>query len=153
MAGQSWATCAPPVRRQVEQFIDALHESLADRTPPFDSSATSLDETGPQYEAGLVGVYLHGSLAMGCFNPNRSDVDLLVVTSAGMGAQTKRCIANLLLRSSGQPRPIEISFLYRDQLVPWTYPTPFDFHYSEDWRHCYEADLANGAWMRWNERA
>lgn len=27
----------------------------------------------------LVGIYLHGSLAMGCFNPSRSDVDLVVV--------------------------------------------------------------------------
>lgn len=27
----------------------------------------------------LVGVYLHGSLAMGCFNPWESDLDLLVV--------------------------------------------------------------------------
>ena len=29
----------------------------------------------------LVGVYLHGSLAMGCFNPEASDVDLLVVAA------------------------------------------------------------------------
>lgn len=27
----------------------------------------------------LVGIYLHGSLAMGCFNPDTSDVDLLLV--------------------------------------------------------------------------
>ena len=27
----------------------------------------------------LAGIYLHGSLAMGCFNPDRSDIDLIVV--------------------------------------------------------------------------
>ncbi|MDD6156298.1 MAG: nucleotidyltransferase domain-containing protein [Lachnospiraceae bacterium] len=27
----------------------------------------------------LTGVYLHGSAAMGCFNPEESDIDLLVV--------------------------------------------------------------------------
>ena len=27
----------------------------------------------------LVGVYLHGSAAMGCFNPAKSDLDLLIV--------------------------------------------------------------------------
>ena len=26
----------------------------------------------------LLGVYLHGSVAMGCFNPKSSDLDLLV---------------------------------------------------------------------------
>ncbi|MCA1695715.1 MAG: nucleotidyltransferase domain-containing protein, partial [Actinobacteria bacterium] len=28
----------------------------------------------------LVGVYLHGSLAYGCFNPDRSDLDLLALS-------------------------------------------------------------------------
>ena len=28
----------------------------------------------------LVGVYLHGSAVMGCFNPAKSDIDLIVVT-------------------------------------------------------------------------
>ena len=28
----------------------------------------------------LAGIYLHGSLAMDCFNPDRSDIDLIVVT-------------------------------------------------------------------------
>ncbi len=27
----------------------------------------------------LVGVYLHGSMAMGCFNPEKSDIDLIIV--------------------------------------------------------------------------
>jgi len=29
-------------------------------------------------EDSLVGIYLHGSAAMGCFNPAKSDIDLLV---------------------------------------------------------------------------
>lgn len=29
----------------------------------------------------LVGIYLHGSLAMGCFNPDTSDIDLLLVVA------------------------------------------------------------------------
>lgn len=27
----------------------------------------------------LVGIYLHGSMAMGCFQPQKSDIDLLIV--------------------------------------------------------------------------
>ncbi|WP_245585925.1 nucleotidyltransferase domain-containing protein [Paenibacillus pinihumi] len=29
--------------------------------------------------SNLAGIYVHGSVAMGCFNPEKSDLDLLVV--------------------------------------------------------------------------
>jgi len=61
--------------------------------------------------SNLAGLYLHGSLAMGCFNPACSDVDLLAVTRRGMTVETKRRVAELLLKTSGAPSPIEISFL------------------------------------------
>ncbi|MGN7761522.1 nucleotidyltransferase domain-containing protein [Paenibacillus sp. 22594] len=32
-----------------------------------------------ELKGNLLGIYLHGSLAMGCFNPLKSDVDFLVV--------------------------------------------------------------------------
>ncbi len=32
------------------------------------------------FRENLTGVYLHGSLAMGCFDPRWSDLDLLLVT-------------------------------------------------------------------------
>jgi len=121
----------PSARVQIEQLVGSLREILAHR---------------------LVGVYLHGSLAMGCFNPARSDVDLLVVTRRGMAVQTKRRVAELLLRASLAPHPIEISFLRQKDLIPWEYPTPFDFHYGESWRARYREQLANDAWRRWNDR-
>jgi len=34
----------------------------------------------------LVGVYLDGSLALGCFEPDRSDVDVVVVTEDELGS-------------------------------------------------------------------
>jgi predicted nucleotidyltransferase len=129
MPHYSWHNCPAPVRAQVERFVHATRALLADQ---------------------LVGVYLHGSLAMGCFNPSRSDLDLLVVTHAGMPAQTKRDLAGLLLEVSGAPAPIEISFLRRADLHPWQHPTPFDMHYSEAWRGRYERDLASGAWQFWD---
>jgi streptomycin 3"-adenylyltransferase len=98
----------------------------------------------------LVGIYLHGSLAMGCFNPNHSDLDLLVVTAECMRLTMKRQIIEYLLVCSQQPQPIEISFLARTQLRPWQYPTPFDLHYSEMWRASYTRDLAAGAWQAWD---
>jgi streptomycin 3"-adenylyltransferase len=87
---------------------------------------------------------------MGCFNPARSDLDLLVVVDEGMTVETKREVAALLLNQSTAPHPIEISFLYRQDLTSWRFPTPFDFHYSETWRARYQADLASGNWQRWD---
>lgn len=99
----------------------------------------------------LVGLYLHGSLAMGCFNLKRSDLDLLAVTQRPMSAKTKRSIVELLLHVSGKPSPIEISFLSERDLRPWRYPTPFDLHYSKEWRNRYEEDLMSGQWQKWEE--
>ena len=38
----------------------------------------------------LLGVYLHGSAAMGCFNPKSSDLDLLVGVKEALDDSTKR---------------------------------------------------------------
>ncbi|QHS21759.1 nucleotidyltransferase domain-containing protein [Virgibacillus sp. MSP4-1] len=34
-----------------------------------------------QLKANLIGIYLHGSLAMGCYQPGKSDIDILAVYS------------------------------------------------------------------------
>jgi streptomycin 3"-adenylyltransferase len=127
MAQYGWTNSPADVREQVERFCRDAHEILI---------------------GNLVGIYLHGSLAMGCFNPARSDIDLLVVTERPMTVATKRDVVRMLLRVSNVPRPIEISFLSRAQLAGWRYPTPFDLHYGEDWRASYEADLTTGAWQQ-----
>jgi predicted nucleotidyltransferase len=129
MASYGWHDCPIAVREQVDRLLTAFASILAD---------------------DLIGVYLHGSLALGCFNPQHSDLDLLVITSTSMPLNTKRQAIELLLACSQQPRPIEISFLARDHLLPWRYPTPFDLHYSETWRDRYVEDLASGRWQAWD---
>jgi predicted nucleotidyltransferase len=130
MTQYGWADAPLDVRNQIEQFCRAVQAILPDN---------------------VGGIYLHGSLAMGCFNPMRSDIDLLVVTEHGLTVETKRDLAQILLRTSNAPRPIEISFLNRAQLRPWEHPMPFDLHYSEHWRLRFEGDLAGGAWRQWND--
>jgi streptomycin 3"-adenylyltransferase len=119
------------------------------------TAQTQLDELvsalQPQLADNLVGVYLHGSLAMGCFNPQSSDIDLLVAIQHSLDPQAKRRVAELLLDQSNAPHPLEISFLTQANLRPWRHPTPFDFHYSETWRQRYEQELANGDRWRWSE--
>lgn len=95
--------------------------------------------------ADLVGVYLHGSLALGCFNPQRSDVDVVAV-SRRVTPEQHRQMAELVLRESGPkarprrpPYPLEISVLTHEQLRPWRYPTPFVFHYGESLRQRFES--------------
>jgi streptomycin 3"-adenylyltransferase len=74
-------------------------------------------------------MYVYGSLAFECWNPARSDVDVLVVTRRRMAPETRREVSSFLRRLSA---PLEISFFSRADLEPWRYPTPFDYHFSED---------------------
>ena len=94
----------------------------------------------------LLGVYLHGSLAMGCFNPQRSDVDILVATRGRLPALARPRLARLLLKLSGGPAPIELSVVNAAGLHPWRHPAPYEFHYSEDWRDRTQAHLLNNTW-------
>ena len=91
-----------------------------------------------------IGFYLHGSLAMGGFNPKSSDLDVLVITNKSLGMEEKRNLAQLLLHYSNSPYPIEISFLNTEQLGNGQHPCPYDFHYSEFWRERFEKELLNG---------
>jgi streptomycin 3"-adenylyltransferase len=70
-----------------------------------------------------------------------------------MTVETKRRIAELLLRCSASPAPIEISFVSRDHISPWRYPTPYDLHYGEEprWREKFEGGLSGGEWKKWND--
>lgn len=62
--------------------------------------AEYLDElvsrTATALDAYVVGVYLHGSAAMGAFVPSRSDVDVLAVTVSALTFATKRALADSL---------------------------------------------------------
>lgn len=130
MAQCDWASCPPAVRKQTQIFCGHTHAILDDE---------------------LVGIYLHGSLAMGCFNPERSDIDLLVVTTQPMSLNTKRRFIEMLLWISNAPRSIEIHFLVGAEIHPFQHPLPFDLHYSESWREQMSTDLASGQWQHWND--
>lgn len=100
----------------------------------------------------FVGLYVHGSLAMGGFNPDKSDVDSLVATKQGMTIDTKKTLARLFLNRSDSPFPVEISFLTEGQLRNWQHPCPFDFHFSEFWRERYQCDLDGCTYHFLNDR-
>ncbi len=92
----------------------------------------------------LVGIYLHGSLAMGCFNPKSSDIDFLVIVKDKLEVETKRKIIDVILqlsRSKYMPeKDFEFSVILQKYLEPFIYPTPFELHYSKMWKRDYELD-------------
>jgi hypothetical protein len=98
--------------------------------PQLDRAVAGLRDTlGDE----LLAVILHGSLATGCFNERRSDVDLLVVTRGPI--EDREALMSLLERESGSydepgwPRPLEVSTLTLAQLGEWTDPPACDLHF------------------------
>ncbi len=101
----------------------------------------------------LRGVYLHGSLAIGCFNPRRSDLDVLAITRDRPGRASRRALMEFLVGLPGPPGPLELSVLHTNQFTPWCYPTPFDFHFGDEYRDEFEKALRSDEWENsWNER-
>ena len=80
----------------------------------------------------LVGIYLHGSAVMGCFNPLKSDIDLLVVVENDMPDETKRAYMDMVvaLNAHAPAKGIEMSVVKREVCKPFVYPTPFVLHFS-----------------------
>jgi streptomycin 3"-adenylyltransferase len=81
----------------------------------------------------LVGIYLHGSLAMDCFNENFSDIDFLVVVKENMPFEQKGKLVDVLLDLSqaGPYKGFEMSVLLEKEVQNFRYPTPFLLHYSD----------------------
>lgn len=84
------------------------------------------------FAAHLVGVYVHGSLALGCFTWETSDVDFLVVTDELPSQDEKeRFLARLLeIDRSGPPKGLEMSVVLEKDCRDFCYPTPFSLHFS-----------------------
>ena len=80
----------------------------------------------------LAGIYLHGSAAMGCYQPRKSDLDFLVVVREALTEPEKRKYMDMVveLDEDGPAKGIEMSVVSRDVCDPFVYPTPFVLHYS-----------------------
>lgn len=80
----------------------------------------------------LVGLYLHGSAVMGCYNDEKSDIDLLVVIHNDMSDEEKRRYMDMIveLNTYAPPKGIEFSIVKKSVCKPFVYPTPFELHFS-----------------------
>ena len=90
----------------------------------------------------LVGIYLHGSAVMGCFNPRKSDIDLIIVVERPLTDAVKRAYMDMVFRYNalGPAKGIEMSIVLRKVCKPIVYPTPYELHFSTGHLEWYKQD-------------
>lgn len=84
------------------------------------------------FENNLTGIYLHGSAVMGCFQPGKSDIDLLLVVKEDISDETKRQFMDMVVELNKQApaKGLELSIVKENVCKPFVYPTPFELHFS-----------------------
>lgn len=94
-------------------------------------------------EDNLIGIYLHGSLAMGCFNEETSDLDLLILADGTVPVPVLREVGQLMLDASERApeKGFEMSVVDARTMKPFAHPAPFLLHYSNTFRD----DFRSGA--------
>jgi len=116
-SAQSWNDCDDDIKQFVLDIVELLKSELGNN---------------------LVGVYLHGSLAMGSYYRPKSDIDFIVVTKNKIGAVVAKSFGASIAKVA-EKRPttgsVELSIITAD--VAWNVPvpTPFEFHYSFEWHN------------------
>ena len=113
--------------------------------PKTASDARSLMQTiKDQYvtllTANLVGIYLHGSLAEGCFQWDRSDIDFLVVVREALTVEKKIGLVETLyaLTPEAPPEGFEMSVILEEHCRNIPYPVPYELYYSQRYKRDYE---------------
>ncbi|MBI2830063.1 MAG: DUF4111 domain-containing protein [Chloroflexi bacterium] len=88
-----YPTLYPEVNALLDNLLSAVKKTLGD---------------------DFVGMYLHGSLALGDFTPNRSDIDFVVVTANAISDKTFSALQDMHARvaTSGLPMATELEGAY-----------------------------------------
>ena len=91
----------------------------------------------------LLGVYLYGSAALSRLRPE-SDVDVLILIRGQLPAGAAEALTQRLLALSGpvgcvHRRPLEVTVVNRDALIPWRFPPRCEYMYGEWLRRALEA--------------
>ena len=89
----------------------------------------------------LSGIYLHGSAAMGCFDPARSDIDLILTVRKEPSDEEKKAFLQMLLAlQEAMPGAqnhdgFELSIVTEEASRHFEHPTPFVLHFSAGHLH------------------
>lgn len=112
---QSWEKCDADIKQFVLDLVNLLESELGDN---------------------LIGIYLHGSLAMGCYYRPKSDLDIIVVAQNRIGEDGAKK-AGIAIAKQAEKRPttgnVELSIIIADTAKHIPVPVPFELHYSTEW--------------------
>ncbi|TBL79154.1 aminoglycoside adenylyltransferase domain-containing protein [Paenibacillus thalictri] len=113
---QVWSDCDEDIKQFVEKLVERLKTILGNQ---------------------LIGIYLHGSLAMGCYYRPKSDIDLIVVVNGKLAADLAKTVG-VAIANETVNRPttgnVELSVITSEVARQVPVPTPFEVHYSSGWQ-------------------
>lgn len=91
----------------------------------------------------LTGIYIHGSIAFGCFNWDNSDVDFIVVAEKEPGLEDKVKIIQLMLEldKTAPAKGLEMSVVLKQHCTEFIYPTPYCLHFSNGHKDRYKQNI------------
>lgn len=113
------------------------------------------------FENQLIGIYLYGSAILGGLHIN-SDVDILVIVNQDLTEATRNELTKHLMLISGKIgckklKPLEVTIINQNDIVPWQFPPKCEFMYGEWLREqmeagdipqaCYDTDVAILLWQ------
>lgn len=83
----------------------------------------------------ILGIYLYGSAVLSGLRVN-SDVDILIISSRGLTGEERKRLTEYLMLISGKAgckkkRPLEVTVINRNDLVPWKFPPKCEYMYGE----------------------
>lgn len=98
------------------------------------------------FKENLIGIYLHGSLAMDSYFRPKSDIDLLFVVDNSLKLSQRKKFS-LLMAKFSDVRPtvgdIELSVITKNALLNFTHPPPYELHFSSEWKKRIENNEVN----------
>jgi len=122
MEFKSYTALSPAVKNQIKNVADTWLRCIGE---------------------SVIGIYLHGSIVLNSFREGVSDIDILIICDRRIDREERILISKNIIEIDCKPSPLEMSAIWINDLNPWKYPTPCQFHYSDAWTEHYKG-LLNG---------
>lgn len=90
----------------------------------------------------LAGIYVHGSLAFGCYNPAVSDIDFIAAVKSEPTLREKTELVSVLLSLEAYypEKGVEMSVVSAEVCRCFIHPAPYYLHYSNTYKDRAESD-------------
>jgi streptomycin 3"-adenylyltransferase len=88
-------------------------------------------------QENIVGIYLYGSLAMGCFNSKSSDIDIIIVVRKRLLKVQRKKVIEYLKEACSKSRRLELNIIRENAIRHPRYPIMVDLHF-EHWGEIFE---------------